>query len=106
MIGSDTLTVSDRGWSRRLAALSRKTFPRKVRGTADPSASPDFLSMSCGFDRLHVVLFGENHISSGGESGEVGNPASGGMTKERATVLYKVVAEPKAPRVMKTPRSI
>jgi hypothetical protein len=33
-----------------------------------------------------VVLFGENHIRSGGESDEVGNPGTLGMTKERATV--------------------
>jgi hypothetical protein len=47
---------------------------------------PGFPVESCGFDRLHVVLFGENHISSGGESGEVGNPGTLGMTKERAAV--------------------
>jgi hypothetical protein len=31
-----------------------------------------------------------------GESGEVGNPGTLGMTKERATFLWRVVAEPKA----------
>jgi hypothetical protein len=30
--------------------------------TADPSASPDFLSGVFGFGRLRVVLFEENHI--------------------------------------------
>jgi hypothetical protein len=33
-----------------------------------------------------VVLFKENHISGTGESCEVGNSASLGMTKEMATV--------------------
>jgi len=32
-----------------------------------------------------VVLFKENHIVVAGESGEVGNPGTLGMTKERAT---------------------
>jgi hypothetical protein len=30
-----------------------------------------------------VVLFRENHISGADESGEVGNPGTLGMTKER-----------------------
>ena len=47
---------------------------------------PGFPVEICGFDQLHVVLFRENHISGTGESGEVGNPATLGMTKERATV--------------------
>jgi len=47
--------------------LGRKTFPRKVRGTADPSAAPDFLSSlvgSANFMRLssmkaaHVAISG------------------------------------------------
>jgi hypothetical protein len=33
-----------------------------------------------------VVLFKENHIRGAVESGEVGNPGTLGMTKERATV--------------------
>jgi hypothetical protein len=57
-------------------ALCRKTFPGRVRGTADPSASPDFLVESCRFGQLHVVLFRENHISGAAESGEVGNPGT------------------------------
>jgi len=52
--------------------------------TADPSAG--FPVESCGFGQLHVVLFRENHISGTGESGEVGNPGTLGMTKERVTV--------------------
>jgi hypothetical protein len=47
---------------------------------------PRFPVESCGFGQLHVVLFKENHISGTGESGEVGNPGTLGMTKERATV--------------------
>jgi hypothetical protein len=39
-----------------------------------------------------VVLFVENHISGGGESGEVGNPGTLGMTKEGAVVAYRVAA--------------
>jgi hypothetical protein len=33
-------------------ALCRKTFPRKVRGTADPSAAPDFLLSPMGSAKL------------------------------------------------------
>jgi hypothetical protein len=47
---------------------------------------PGFPVESCGFGQLHVVLFGENHKSGVGESCEVGNPGTLGMTKERATV--------------------
>jgi hypothetical protein len=36
-----------------------------------------------------VVLFGENHISSGGESGEVGNPGTLGMTKKERIVVKR-----------------
>jgi hypothetical protein len=32
--------------------LGRKTFPRKVRGTADPSAAPDFLLSAMGSAKL------------------------------------------------------
>jgi hypothetical protein len=38
-------------------------FGRSEGRTADPSATPDFLSESCGFGQLPVVLFRENHIS-------------------------------------------
>ncbi len=51
--------------------------------TADPLGSPGFPVKSCGFGQLHVVLFRENHISGGGESCEVGNPGTLGMTKRR-----------------------
>jgi hypothetical protein len=40
-----------------------------------------------------VVLFEENHISGTGESCEVGNPGSLGMTKERVVVPEREVAE-------------
>ena len=46
---------------------------------------PGFPVESCGFGQLHVVLFTENHIRGAGESCEVGNPGTLGMTKERAT---------------------
>ncbi len=72
--------------------LLAMTFPRKVRGTADSStarrdrsASSDFLSrVAASVDCMW--FFKENHISGTGESGEVGNPGTLGMTKERATV--------------------
>jgi hypothetical protein len=47
---------------------------------------PGFPVESCGFGQLYVVLFRENHISDDGESCEVGNPGTLGMTKEGATV--------------------
>jgi hypothetical protein len=40
------------GGVRALAPLGRKTFPRKVRGTADPSAAPDFLLSKMGSAKL------------------------------------------------------
>jgi hypothetical protein len=54
-----------------------------VRKNCRSLGYPGFPVESCGFDRLRVVLFGENHISSGGESGEVGNPGTLGMTKRK-----------------------
>jgi hypothetical protein len=42
---------------------------------------PRFPVKSCSFGELHVVLFSENHICGTGESCEVGNPGSLGMTK-------------------------
>ncbi len=44
---------------------------------------PGFPVEGCGFEQLHVVLFEENHISGTGESCEVGNPGTLGMTKRR-----------------------
>ena len=70
------------------------TFPGKVSGTADPSAPPRFPVETCGFGQLLVVLLRENHISGTGESGEVGNPGTLGMTKGRANVPWKVAAGP------------
>jgi hypothetical protein len=43
--------------------------------TAGPSAPPDFLLRVAASVGQRVVLFRENHMSGGGESGEVGNPA-------------------------------
>jgi hypothetical protein len=48
--------------------------------------SPGFPIESWGFGQMCAVLFKENHISGAGESCEVGNPGTLGMTKERATV--------------------
>jgi hypothetical protein len=50
-------------------------------------------SNSCG-------SLGENHISSGGKSGEVGNPGALGMTKGKDNGSERVVTEP---RLLKTP---
>jgi hypothetical protein len=44
---------------------------------------PGFPVESCCFEQVHVVLFDENHISGTGESCEVGNPGTLGMTKRR-----------------------
>jgi hypothetical protein len=49
---------------------------RSLHGTPGQVGFPGFPVESCGFERLHVVLFEENHISGTGESCEVGNPAS------------------------------
>src|SRR5580692_6669626 len=76
--------------SRSRFRVSRKG-PRNCRSLG----SPGFPVESCGFGQLHVVLFRENHISGPGESCEVGNPGTLGMTKERATVPERVVAGPK-----------
>jgi hypothetical protein len=54
--------------------------------------SPGFPVESCGFGQLHVVLFREKHISGTGESCEVGNPGTLGMTKERVVVLFRLVS--------------
>ena len=50
---------------------------------------PGFPVESCGFERLHVVLFEENHISGTGESCEVGNPGTLGMTKRKGLLKGK-----------------
>ena len=47
---------------------------------------PGFPVESCGFEQLHVVLFEENHISGTGESCEVGNPGTLGMTERRGSL--------------------
>jgi hypothetical protein len=64
-------------------------FPKKGQRNCRSLGSPGFPVKSCGFDQLHVVLFGENHTSDAVESGEVGNPGTLGMTKERATLYGK-----------------
>jgi hypothetical protein len=50
---------------------------------------PGFPVEGCGFEQLHVVLFEENHISGTGESCEVGNPSTLGMTKRRGLLKGK-----------------
>jgi hypothetical protein len=50
---------------------------------------PGFPVEGCGFEQLHVVLFEENHISGTGESCEVGNPGTLGMTKRRGLLKGK-----------------
>jgi hypothetical protein len=59
------------------ADLARRKENRRSLGF------PGFPVESCGFGQMHVVLFRENHISGGGESCEVGNPGTLGMTKRR-----------------------
>jgi hypothetical protein len=54
--------------------------------------SPGFPVESCGFGQLHVVLFRKNHISGTGESCEVGNPGTLGMTKERVVIPFRLVS--------------
>jgi hypothetical protein len=56
---------------------------------------PGFPVENCCFGQIHVVLFKENHISGAGESCEVGNPGTLGMTKERATAPWKAIAGPR-----------
>ena len=56
----------------RFATHCRKTFPGKVRGTADPSASPDFLSRVVASVNCMWFSLGENHKSGAGQSCEVG----------------------------------
>jgi hypothetical protein len=60
-------------------------FPRKVRGTADPSPSPDFPSRVAASVNCMWFSLGRTTSVVAVESGEVGNPGTLGMTKERAT---------------------
>jgi hypothetical protein len=60
--------------------------PRRGPRNCRSLGFPRFPVQSCDFGPLHVVLFKENHISGAGESREVGNLGTLGMTKERATV--------------------
>jgi hypothetical protein len=53
---------------------SRKTYPGRVRGTADPSALPDFLSeVAAPVNSMWFSLRRTTCVVAG-ESGEVGNP--------------------------------
>jgi hypothetical protein len=59
--------------------------PRNCRSLG----SPGFPVESGGSGQLHVVLFRENHIGGAGESREVGNPGTLGMTEERVVPWTK-----------------
>ena len=52
---------------------------------------PRFPVESCGFGRLHVVLFRENHISGRQSSGEAGNLGPLGMTKGWVALSVEMV---------------
>src|SRR5271156_6984074 len=59
------------------------SFPGKVRGTADPSAAPDFLSrVAASVNCMWFSLKRTTYVVAG-NSGEVGNPGTLGMTKRR-----------------------
>jgi len=75
--------------------VGRENISRRGPRNCRSLGFPGFPVESCGFEKLHVVLFEENHINGTGENCEVGNPASLGMTKEWATVSWRVVAVPK-----------
>ena len=81
-------------FARRIPGLKRETWgthrvsrrgPRNRRSLGFPG----FPVGSCGFEQLHVVLFEENHISGTGESCEVGNPGTLGMTKRKGQRFIK-----------------
>jgi hypothetical protein len=60
-----------------------KTFPGMVRGTADPSAPPDFLSrVAASVNCMWFSLERTTYVVAG-ESGEAGNPGTLGMTKRK-----------------------
>jgi hypothetical protein len=86
---SPTLTttlsyLSFRAQPRNLQCAIR--VPRIYRSTTTFALSSTMLLESCGFEQSHVVLFKENHISGTGESCEVGNPGSLGMTNGRGSL--------------------
>jgi hypothetical protein len=66
--------------------LCHSGFPGVVRGTADPSASPDFLSRVAA--SVSCVWFSLERTTSvvAGESSEAGNPSTLGMTKRRGSL--------------------
>jgi hypothetical protein len=66
---------------------------RSLHGTPGQVGFPGFPVEGCGFEQLHVVLFEENHISGTGESCEVGNPGTLGMTKRRVVERERTVAK-------------
>ena len=53
-----------------------KTFPGKVRRTADPSAAPDFLSRVAASVNYMWFSLGRTTYVVAGESGEAGNPST------------------------------
>ena len=83
-------------WNGRESACSlnsvEKTFPIRVRGTAGPSAPPDFLSeVAASVNSVWFSLKRTTYVVAG-ESGEVGNPGTLGMTRGSVAIPGKVVA--------------
>src|SRR5665213_2699524 len=70
------VAVSSAAGTLRSRNISTKG-PRNCRSLGFPG----FPVESCGFGQQPVVLLRENHISGAGESCEVGNPGTLGMTK-------------------------
>jgi hypothetical protein len=73
------------------AALRRKTFPGKVRGTADPSAALGMTKERAALHWRAVARQKVFFIALGGPKG----PWPLGMTKGRATLPWRAVAGPK-----------
>jgi len=69
------MTPRFRGWGLTRGIRENREAHRRSLGC------PRFPVESCGFGRLHVVLFRENHISGRQCSGEAGNLGPLGMTK-------------------------
>jgi hypothetical protein len=70
-----------------MRATLLKNISRKGPWNCRSLGFPGFPVESCGFAQLHVVLFRENHTCGRGESGEVGNPGTLGMTKRGGRLI-------------------
>jgi hypothetical protein len=84
--------LSSAAWQEIRVRSGRKTFPGRVRRTADPSAPPDFLSRVVASINCMWFSLGRTTQVVAGKSSEVGNPGTLGMTKGRVVVQWKVVA--------------